>query len=631
VAALVAAVLCGPAGGLRGQTNSMNFESVNATQGGVDATAYLASYGITLTNVSPSGTVDIVNDTNYYGGGAVFAPSKPNFLLQSVGGSPDGVTYTMLFSTPLQSLSFTRCAIGSSAASPSWSAVAYAGTNIVASNGVCCIDSDTGQTNQVFTMSSTNNGITSLVITANGGNFTAISSVPLDNFVMLPAAVRVANLTFGTGYGNIAVNPGLDKIFLTTQGAFPLEIDGTTFAQSTMGMVGDGVDVDVTNNYLWEADLYSGSVSVWDASNNLVTNISLSACPTGINVDAIHRRVWVSAQCGGGNDPIWAINADTFAIESGPIGSGGVQGSTFVNPVSGRFYLSPSTGFKRINPSNSYALTTCKFGTVIGVNVASNYIYAVTNGTNLQIINGAPDPETILHTVNLGFSFGYQIGVIPSANRIYVGAVSSNFVAVLNAATGARTNTITLDPDITGVGNIAVDQYRGRVYVLAYASSTARLYVIQDDVPPTIGLEPASATVATGGATTLSVAASGYPLFYQWSLNGTNIAGANGSTLSLNNISAATMGVYTVTVTNGSGAVTSTQVSVGLVDLKMFSGLVVDGPSGAQYSIQSTSTLNPPSWTTLTNVTLGASPYTYIDYTSPTNVSKFYRALPLVP
>src|SRR5437867_2629517 len=63
-----------------GQPVHINFDNVNTPGGSVDATAYLASFGITLTSVthdgSPAlGSVYIENDTNFYGGGAAFAAS----------------------------------------------------------------------------------------------------------------------------------------------------------------------------------------------------------------------------------------------------------------------------------------------------------------------------------------------------------------------------------------------------------------------------------------------------------------------------------------------------------------------------------------------------------------------------
>jgi hypothetical protein len=68
-------------------TIDVNLDSVNANSGGVSAASLLATYGISLTNVS-SGSVDIFSDTNI-----TYLEAAPgnNFLQQSVGGSPNWV------------------------------------------------------------------------------------------------------------------------------------------------------------------------------------------------------------------------------------------------------------------------------------------------------------------------------------------------------------------------------------------------------------------------------------------------------------------------------------------------------------------------------------------------------------
>ena len=63
------------------------------------------------------------------------------------------------------------------------------------------------------------------------------------------------------------------------------------------------------------------------------------------------------------------------------------------------------------------------------------------------------------------------------------------------------------------------------------------------------------------------------------------------------------------------------------VGLKMFAGLVINGPIGSNYNVQATSALGIPNWITLTNVTLQTQPYVYIDYRSPTNAQQFYRVV----
>jgi len=82
---------------------------------------------------------------------------------------------------------------------------------------------------------------------------------------------------------------------------------------------------------------------------------------------------------------------------------------------------------------------------------------------------------------------------------------------------------------------------------------------------PSIVAQPASQVINCGGAATLSVAADGSGLSYQWQLNGVNIAGATTASYSLAAVSTLQAGSYTVVVTANNGTSTTsaaTTVSV---------------------------------------------------------------------
>lgn len=76
---------------------------------------------------------------------------------------------------------------------------------------------------------------------------------------------------------------------------------------------------------------------------------------------------------------------------------------------------------------------------------------------------------------------------------------------------------------------------------------------------PIITAQPASqvACVGQGNSVTFTVSATGDELVYQWEKNGIDIPGANASTLTLNNITAADLGRYRVLITNSAGAALS--------------------------------------------------------------------------
>ena len=79
---------------------------------------------------------------------------------------------------------------------------------------------------------------------------------------------------------------------------------------------------------------------------------------------------------------------------------------------------------------------------------------------------------------------------------------------------------------------------------------------------PQIMVQPANVTASAGAAVSLSVVAAGIPTIgYQWQQNG-NPVGNNSPVLTLNSLCASQNGIYTVTVTNSGGMVTSSNAVV---------------------------------------------------------------------
>ncbi|MCX6926466.1 MAG: immunoglobulin domain-containing protein, partial [Verrucomicrobia bacterium] len=77
-------------------------------------------------------------------------------------------------------------------------------------------------------------------------------------------------------------------------------------------------------------------------------------------------------------------------------------------------------------------------------------------------------------------------------------------------------------------------------------------------VAPSIVTQPTSQSVLPGASATFTVSAAGTPpLSYQWLFNGTNIAGGNGTSLTLSNVQSIQAGNYSVRVTNAFGSITS--------------------------------------------------------------------------
>ncbi len=151
--------------------------------------------------------------------------------------------------------------------------------------------------------------------------------------------------------------------------------------------------------------------------------------------------------------------------------------------------------------------------------------------------------------------------------------------------------------------------------------------------PPHITGQPQGRTNSLQTTAALTVTVTGTPpLAYQWQFNGTDLQAATNNTLIFQNVLLANSGVYTVTITNTYGSVTSNPAMLTVLPL------VITGPSmlpngqcqlgfdsavGVNYQIQYSADLQQ--W--LPWVTLGGngSHLTVMDPNTAFNLRRFYR------
>ena len=93
---------------------------------------------------------------------------------------------------------------------------------------------------------------------------------------------------------------------------------------------------------------------------------------------------------------------------------------------------------------------------------------------------------------------------------------------------------------------------------------TSNAVTVTVNTAPTITAQPTAQAACAGGNATFNVTATGTGLTYQWQLNGANVTTGTGGTTNAYTVpvSAATLGNYTVIVSNGSCPVTSTAVAL---------------------------------------------------------------------
>jgi DNA-binding beta-propeller fold protein YncE len=280
---------------------------------------------------------------------------------------------------------------------------------------------------------------------------------------------------------SVAVDEWLNKIYVSggaSSGQDVVAINGRTFAATDVGL-GSNANVDLRTDRYWAANVYDGGVIVRNGSTNaIITTILLGYCPVGTTYDYRKNRIWVGAQCGAFNDPVFAIDAATFSVVAGPIGTGGVFGTFIANGANGVLYLTTSGISKRVNPV-TFAVTTNAFGDVRAINVSANLLYA-SSGNNLQILNGATFPEAILATIGLPYAPG-TMGINTELNHLYIANPAGRSIQVRNGSTGAVIDTFSLALfGATPNGDMTVDSIRGRIYVIASTSSGPVLFVIED-------------------------------------------------------------------------------------------------------------------------------------------------------
>lgn len=266
----------------------------------------------------------------------------------------------------------------------------------------------------------------------------------------------------------IAIDPVLNRIYISSgsrlKGNRTAVVDGSTLGTvTTVKGFGGANNVDSRTHNVWLPGLYAGNVAVYSGTtDSIVTKVPLGDCPVNSWIDARRRYAWIAAQCGSYRDPVWAVNADTYAIVAGPIRTPGVMGINVVNPVTGKFYVGKNNplGYFEVDPVTFKASST-PFGMVLGVNNRTDLLYSqATNG--LVIVDGRS--EKIRKTVRLPYVPSFM-AVNPSLNHIYL-SEGSNVIEVRDGNTGMLLKTKML-PAGFYIKSLAADHTRARIYAVA--------------------------------------------------------------------------------------------------------------------------------------------------------------------
>lgn len=172
-------------------------------------------------------------------------------------------------------------------------------------------------------------------------------------------------------------------------------------------------------------------------------------------------------------------------------------------------------------------------------------------------------------TIGSGNTATFGIGVAGTGPFSYQWRKDGRAIAGATAAVYSLAAATTADQ---GAYSVAVSNSVGSA-----VSPAAVLSVNTPSTPavvaPSITTPPAALVVMPGGPATLAVAAVGSgPLGYQWSKDGSVIAGANGPVLHFAGVSGGDAGSYAVAVSNAAGSVTSTAATLIVVGAPLVTG-----------------------------------------------------------
>jgi YVTN family beta-propeller protein len=251
----------------------------------------------------------------------------------------------------------------------------------------------------------------------------------------------------------------------------------------------DGAAFDPQNNRMYLADHNTGSVTVIDSNNNLVTTISTGQlAPFAAAFDPANGKVYVTNYS---SSTVSVIDPSSNSVTA-TVSVTGIPQEVLYNPASQDMYIvahNPSTGAGSVPvlDINNNLVTTIAVGlwpVGIGLNPSSNEMYVANAGSNtVTAISSANQVVTTINVGNTPSSIAYS----PLTGYMYVTNAGDNSVGVFSSQTHTVVTTIT-----TGIGKgprgIAFDKADGFMFVANWGAPTVSIIDSTNKVVATRGV-----------------------------------------------------------------------------------------------------------------------------------------------
>ncbi|MFL6548768.1 MAG: immunoglobulin domain-containing protein, partial [Povalibacter sp.] len=164
-------------------------------------------------------------------------------------------------------------------------------------------------------------------------------------------------------------------------------------------------------------------------------------------------------------------------------------------------------------------------------------------------------PRSVLVRTGQTASLSVTVSGAPAPTLQWQTRAANSTDAWSDVTTGAGPTTANYTTAATTLADNGIQYRVVATNALGSTASTAVTVSVSDlDVAPSISTQPANLSVTSGSDAAFAVDARGTEaLSYQWRFNGTAIVGANSPVLRLTNVTSASAGAYSVTVSNSAG------------------------------------------------------------------------------
>jgi YVTN family beta-propeller protein len=228
-----------------------------------------------------------------------------------------------------------------------------------------------------------------------------------------------------------------------------------TLTQTTTTYVGSAhagaqIAVNQSTGNVYSADWSDGTVTVLDASGNVLDTINLPTRPTALAVNTTTNKIYVATnECPTCIDPvsnnIIVIDGATNQVVTTITDANAADPSSVaVNPISDTIYVTngQSNNLTVIDGASDSVSATLPAGlspSSVAVDPQTNFIYIANAGNydfnqhgSVTIIDGSTNAATTLTDSNMPYPF--RDAVNTTTNKVYVASILSNNVTIIDGA-----------------------------------------------------------------------------------------------------------------------------------------------------------------------------------------------------